>query len=171
MRIRPATADDAEFLTDMLLEAFNWSGELPFDREQVLADDHIGRYVDGWPRAGDFGVVAVGEDDARLGAAWARTLTADQPGYGYVADDVPELSIGVNPASRGQGVGRALLTALVDAARDRGLAAPASWWSAGTAGRTRWCSVSVQADVLVVEHEGDRPKNHRRLFTAGGRPD
>ncbi|HZO65709.1 MAG TPA: N-acetyltransferase [Kribbellaceae bacterium] len=121
MRIRPAMADDAEFLTDMLLEAFNWSGELRFDREQVLADDHISRYVDGWPRAGDFGVVAVGEDDARLGAAWARTLTADQPGYGYVADDVPELSIGVSPASRGQGVGRALLTALVDAARARGL--------------------------------------------------
>jgi ribosomal protein S18 acetylase RimI-like enzyme len=122
MRIRPATADDAEFLTDMLLEAFNWSGEQTFDREQVLADDHIHRYIDGWPRPGDFGVVATGEDDVPVGAAWARTLTAERAGYGYVANDVPELSIGVAPVSRGQGVGRALLSALIDTARDRGLA-------------------------------------------------
>ena len=120
MQIRPATADDAEFLTDMLLEAFNWTGELKFTREQVLADDHINRYVDGWPAPGDFGVVATA-DGTDLGAAWARTLPADRPGYGYVADEVPELSIGVAPASRGQGAGRALLVTLIDAARERGL--------------------------------------------------
>lgn len=121
MRIRPAVAADSEFLTDMLLEAFNWSGKQQFDREQVLADDHLGRYVDGWPRPGDFGVLATDDDDEPLGAAWVRQLTADRPGYGYVADDVPELGVGVVPAGRGQGVGRALLTALTDTARDGGL--------------------------------------------------
>jgi ribosomal protein S18 acetylase RimI-like enzyme len=121
MLIRPATADDAELLTEMLLEAFNWSGDQTFEREHVLTDDHLNRYVDGWPAPGDFGVVATADDGTDLGAAWARTLPAERAGYGYVADDVPELSIGVTPASRGQGVGRALLTALLDAARDAGL--------------------------------------------------
>jgi ribosomal protein S18 acetylase RimI-like enzyme len=47
-------------------------------------------------------------------------LTADRPGYGYIADDVPELSIGVSPGQRGRGVGRALLEALIEAAASYG---------------------------------------------------
>jgi ribosomal protein S18 acetylase RimI-like enzyme len=116
MLLRPATADDFDLLAAMLLEAYNWDGQPRFTMDQLKAEDHAWRYVDGWPRAGDFGIVA--EVDGRpAGAAWARLLTADRPGYGYVGDDVPELSIGVSPDSRGRGVGRALLTALVDAAR------------------------------------------------------
>ncbi|ONI69128.1 GNAT family N-acetyltransferase [Kribbella sp. ALI-6-A] len=117
MHLRPATADDFDLLAAMLLEAFNWDGQRRFTLDQLKAEDHAWRYVDGWMRAGDFGVVA--ELDSRpVGAAWARLLTADRPGYGYVSDDVPELSIGVSPDTRGQGVGRAVLTALVDAARE-----------------------------------------------------
>jgi ribosomal protein S18 acetylase RimI-like enzyme len=116
MEIRTATADDREFLVDMLFEAYNWSG-----RNEVLRTDlPTDRYVAGWPRSGDLGVIAV-ENGRRVGAAWARTLTADDPGYGYVADDVPELSIGVVSEARGRGVGRALLTALIESAREAGL--------------------------------------------------
>lgn len=28
-----------------------------------------------------------------IGAAWARVLTADDPGYGLVVNDVPEISV------------------------------------------------------------------------------
>ncbi|WP_432950913.1 N-acetyltransferase family protein [Kribbella sp. CA-253562] len=116
MHLRPATADDFDLLSAMLLEAYNWDGQPRFTMDQLRAEDHAWRYVDGWMRPGDFGIVA--ELDSRpIGAAWARLLTADRPGYGYVGDDVPELSIGVNAHSRGQGAGRALLTALIDAAR------------------------------------------------------
>jgi GNAT superfamily N-acetyltransferase len=116
MLIRAATTDDREFLERMLLEAYNWDGQPRFTMEQLAAEDHAWRYIDGWMRPGDFGVVA--EDGRPIGAAWARLLTADRPGYGYVADDVPELSIGVTPEHRGRGVGRALLEALVhDAAQ------------------------------------------------------
>jgi GNAT superfamily N-acetyltransferase len=70
-------------------------------------------------RPDDFGVVAVDSADRPVGAAWLRYLTAADPGYGYVRDDVPELSISVVEPWRGRGVGRALLRAALDAARDR----------------------------------------------------
>jgi GNAT superfamily N-acetyltransferase len=55
-----------------------------------------------------------------MGAAWARPLPADNHGYGYVADDVPELGMAVLPAYRGQGVGSALLSGLMAQALSEG---------------------------------------------------
>lgn len=52
-----------------------------------------------------------------MGAAWLRQFTADDPGYGYVGEVVPELTIGVVPDRRGHGLGRALLRALLARAR------------------------------------------------------
>ncbi|MET8086249.1 GNAT family N-acetyltransferase [Micromonospora sp. NPDC005237] len=57
----------------------------------------------------------------RSAPPWFRHLSAEDPGYGYVADDVPELTIGVLRAWRGRGVGRALLRTVLGAARDRGI--------------------------------------------------
>lgn len=102
----------------------NWDGRVRFTREQVLDDPHLAHYVTGWPRPGDFGVVAVngndGADGEALGAAWCRVFDADDPGYGYPGVDVPELSIGVAPRYRGRGIGSALLAALVDEAKAQG---------------------------------------------------
>ena len=59
-------------------------------------------------------------DGAPIGAAWLRLFTADDPGYGYVADDVPELSMAVAAGWRGRGVGRALLQEITRRARTAG---------------------------------------------------
>lgn len=68
----------------------------------------------GWPRPGDGGVIAVvGEQP--IGAAWWRFFPEDDPGYGFVAATVPELSIAVVAPWRGRGVGRALLRAAIAA--------------------------------------------------------
>ncbi|MEU7843984.1 N-acetyltransferase [Micromonospora sp. NPDC049114] len=119
--IRAATPADADFLADMLVEAVNWLPERDWPRERILADPALAHYVTGWMRPTDVGVVAVDPAHRPLGAAWFRHLSAEDPGYGYVADDVPELTIGVLRAWRGRGVGRALLRAVLDAARDRGI--------------------------------------------------
>ncbi|GAA2190346.1 GNAT family N-acetyltransferase [Micromonospora lupini] len=119
--IRAATPADADFLVDMLAEAVNWLPERNWPRERILADPALAHYVAGWMRRDDLGVVAVDPADQPVGAAWFRYLTAEDPGYGYVADDVPELTIGVVDVWRGRGVGRALLRAVLDAARGRGI--------------------------------------------------
>lgn len=113
MLLRPATADDLDFLAAMMLEACNWTGELWFTLEKARTDGKVWQYLEGWPRVDDFGVIAEIEG-VPAGATWARPVP---DGYGYVADDVPELTLGVAPAFRRRGVARALLNALADTAR------------------------------------------------------
>ena len=118
--LRPAGPADAGFLADMLVEAVNWSPRWNQGRDSIFATPAIAHYLTGWPRDGDLGVVA--EACAQpVGAAWLRFLPADDPGYGFVAADVPELTIGVTPLWRGRGVGRALLRAIADRARETGI--------------------------------------------------
>ena len=105
----------------MLVVAADWRPDAtPRTVEEVLSDPALAHYVFGWPGADDFGFIA--EDDGRsLGAAWCRAFPADDPGYGFVSPDVPEVSIGVLAEARGSGLGRRLMTRLVEEARRRGV--------------------------------------------------
>ncbi|MEV6875789.1 GNAT family N-acetyltransferase [Amycolatopsis sp. NPDC051128] len=121
MNIREATRDDAGLLADMLVEAVNWSSEgKKQSRRRVLSAPGTAHYIAGWPREDDLGVVAEA-DGQRLGAAWLRFFPPEKPGYGFVAADVPELTIGVAARWRGQGVGRALLRAVEERATSGGI--------------------------------------------------
>jgi len=124
IRTRPADASDRTFLSEMLVEAINWddSGQ-PLSPLVILSIPQNARYVEGWPGTGELGVVAEDARGRRIGAAWWRLLPANAPGYGFVADEVPEVSIGVVARRRGQGVGTRLLTELHQAARASGVAA------------------------------------------------
>ena len=119
--IRPIQPDDEPFLWDMGWEATAVdAGMRALGRDLAFAIPHVRRYFDGWGRPGDAGVVAVSEDGSRLGAAWYRLFPDEAPGWGFVANDVPELSIGVAVEARGKGVGTALLNALLALAREQG---------------------------------------------------
>jgi GNAT superfamily N-acetyltransferase len=119
--IRRATADDEALMIDMLLEAVNWSAEWKKQsRHRVLSTNRTAHYIAGWPRDTDLGVIA-DADSLPIGAAWLRFFPAADPGYGFVAADVPELTIGVALQWRGRGVGRALLRAVAEHARLTGV--------------------------------------------------
>jgi ribosomal protein S18 acetylase RimI-like enzyme len=119
--IRAATAQDGSFLADMLLEAVNWSPEWKKKTlRQVLADPKTAHYIAGWPSDTDLGVIAE-VDREPAGAAWLRFLPASDPGYGFVSPDIPELTVGVAARWRGQGIGRALLRAVAEQAKQAGI--------------------------------------------------
>ena len=98
--LRAATASDEPFLWEMLyLALFVPAGELPHPRS-VLGDPAVARYVEGWGmRGGDSDWIAL-VDGAPLGAAWLRCFPASEPGYGFVDERTPELSIAVLRACR-----------------------------------------------------------------------
>ncbi len=121
VRIRAAEADDGPFLVEVLALAAAWRpGSTPPTAETVLSEPALARYVAGWPRPGDLGFVAV-DNGEPIGAAWWRYFDGEDHGYGYVAADVPELSIGVVEGRRGDGVGTALMVALLAEADQQGL--------------------------------------------------
>lgn len=121
VKLRPTKPEDLPLLQAMLLEAAYWRPGVPRPAiAEALADSVLARYVDGWGRTGDLGVVA--EQNSRpIGAAWSRYFTAESPGYGFVDRTVPELSVAVEAACRGQGVGTALLVELMGRARSQGI--------------------------------------------------
>lgn len=128
VNVRPATAGDGPFLTEMLVHAAGWHADRRLTLAAVLAAPELVHYVGGWPRRDDRGVVAElsrhhGDlpTGTPVGAAWLRYLTADDPGFGYVDDDTPELIIGVDEPFRRRGVGRSLLAALAADAQSAGI--------------------------------------------------
>ena len=78
----------------MLRHAFYWrSGG-------TVEDASLWQYVSGWGRRGDASVIAL-EDGFPIGAAWFRLFTRDEPGFGFVDDQTPEVAIAVVPSRRG----------------------------------------------------------------------
>jgi GNAT superfamily N-acetyltransferase len=117
--IRPLQPDDEPFRWDMGWEAAAMNAEAGASvRDTVMALPQLRRYFVDFGRPGDAGVVAVA-DGARLGVAWYRLFSAEEPGYGFIAVDVPELAIGVAAEARGRGIGGALLDALLARAREQ----------------------------------------------------
>ena len=72
------------------------------------------------PECGDFGFVAERHGEV-LGVAWAVFLPRSDPGYGFVDEYTPEVSIWVDGAMRGQGLGRTLLQAFIRESMLRGI--------------------------------------------------
>ena len=100
------------FLRDMLRHAYYW-------RIDTELDDPVFRYVRGWGRRGDAGMIAI-EPPNPVGAAWYRLFRADAPGFGFVDERTPELTIAVVPSRRGRGFGDELMTGLLERARQDG---------------------------------------------------
>jgi len=141
--VRRGSSADVPFMRSMLAHAYAW-------RVNALeADIPLTRYVDNWGREGDVAVIAH-ETGNRVGAAWFRLFRQDEPGYGFLDERTPELSIAVVPSRRRHGVGQELLDALVDQARSAG---------------HEQVSLSVEKDSPAVSFY------ERNGFTGGGESD
>lgn len=134
INIRPATTADLPFLWEMLFESAFTTDErraawralhnrVVQGRPEPQRPAALVKYLEGWGRPGDAGVVARDSDGACVGAAWYRLFGGADRGDGVRAvRDVPELAIAVEPAHRGRGVGGELLASLARTAKDGGYA-------------------------------------------------
>jgi GNAT superfamily N-acetyltransferase len=111
---RRATAADLPFLEEMFVITMDWNPSNVRGAEHWRADPTFQQYIGGFPRPTDFGLIAE-RDGQKVGAVWSRYFSAEEPGYGFVSDDIPEIGIGVVEGRRGEGIGRALLNALIAA--------------------------------------------------------
>jgi GNAT superfamily N-acetyltransferase len=112
-----------DFLRRMWHMAAFWQPDVfVMSEAEALAVPEIARYIDGLGRDGDLALVAE-MDGNPVGAAWYRMFPADEPGYGFVDEQTPEIAIAVEPEARGRGIATALLDALAAHARDAGIGA------------------------------------------------
>jgi GNAT superfamily N-acetyltransferase len=95
----------------MLKHAYHW-------RMNEDPDLPVARYVNNWGRRGDAGIIAW--ENGPIGAAWYRLFPAKAPGFGFVDERTPELTIAVVPSRRGAGLGAELMEALLERARKEG---------------------------------------------------
>ena len=95
----------------MLKHAYHW-------RLNQDPDLPVARYVNNWGRPGDVGLIAW--ENGPIGAAWYRLFKGSAPGFGFVDEQTPELTIGVVPGRRGGGLGGELMQALLERARKQG---------------------------------------------------
>ncbi|GCE28772.1 N-acetyltransferase [Dictyobacter alpinus] len=120
--LRLVEPTNLEFMRDMLYEAAAVdAGMRALGREQALAVPSVSKYLDNWgQREGDTGWIAVDEDQQPLGAAWYRLFPAEAPGYGFIAANIPEITISVSANARGLGLGGALIQSLIQSATTQG---------------------------------------------------
>jgi ribosomal protein S18 acetylase RimI-like enzyme len=119
--VRMATTADEPALWAMLFYAANMADDGATSAAAAYEHPYLARYVRGWGRPTDLGVVAVAGDAHHtvLGAAWFRLLIGAERTVGYIDDQTPELAMAVHPTAQGRGIGTALLTRLLAAARGR----------------------------------------------------
>ena len=111
--IRSIEVADESFLPEALYQALFVPPDATPPPKEVVFQPELAKYVENWGLDGDRGWIAVLEDSQTLvGAVWLRMFKSSNPGYGYINDDIPELSIAVLPQYRGQGISTKLLTTL-----------------------------------------------------------
>ncbi len=113
LELRAAAQDDLDLLWRYLAIA-----AYEPDVAAARAVPFVAEHLDGWMRPGDFGFVAE-TDGVAVGAVWARLPSPDDNPF-YVDDRTPEVSVGVDAAMRGQGVGARLMIAMIEEAGRRG---------------------------------------------------
>lgn len=119
LAVRRARPTDVEALWLVLYYA-SWSQHQDgVTHDDIRDDPYLARYVQGWGRRGDLGVIGEKGGDL-VGAAWVRLLVGEeQNDISFVDAETPELAIAVLPGWEGNGHGTTLMRELI--ARSRGV--------------------------------------------------
>ena len=113
--IRSATSADEPFLWEMLYQSIYVPEGKPRPGRDLVKEPAFAHYLTEWgQREGDEGLIAIeSQNHGPIGAVWTRLLPENDPGWGFVDAETPELGIAVLSQHRGKGIGTTLLTELI----------------------------------------------------------
>jgi ribosomal-protein-alanine N-acetyltransferase len=119
IKIREGTIDDLPFLKQMLYEAVFWD---PNEKRKPIAElfdvPEIANLLDHWKkRKGDFAFIAENERQEAVAAVWYRFSSIENPSFGFVDEDTPELGISVLLEYRKMGLGTVLMNKMLHYAK------------------------------------------------------
>jgi [ribosomal protein S18]-alanine N-acetyltransferase len=118
--MRKATAQDEDFLWEMLYHSIHVPEGQPLPPRSVLKEPHIHRILSGWGREGDQALIATDSAEKSIGAVYVRLFDETNKTYGYVDNETPILGIAMLPEYRGKGIGSLLLEGIMKEAKASG---------------------------------------------------
>jgi ribosomal protein S18 acetylase RimI-like enzyme len=105
---RKINQSDYPFLREMLYDAiFLPEGSDLLDKS-IIDMPQLSKYIENWQQDSDFGII-VSIDNDPIGAVWARLFKLENKGYGFVHEQIPELSMAISSNYRNIGIGTELL--------------------------------------------------------------
>lgn len=118
--IREIKAEEKGVLSDMLYEAIYQPDENNLIPRSVLEIPEVNAYIkDFGQEKDDYCLIAEMKGDI-IGAVWVRVISRDIKGYGYIDDDTPEFAISLVKEFRSRGIGKRLMTEMINHLREKG---------------------------------------------------
>ncbi len=119
--IREIKQNEIYFLREMLyLALYVPEGESPFPKS-ILDNPDISKYIDHWgTSSNDLAIVAV-INEKLVAAIWGRLFNSVNPGYGFINENTPEISMAVEGKFRNQGIGAKLIDEIIRIYSSRGI--------------------------------------------------
>ena len=117
--IRPMRNDEIDLLEEFVYHAiFLRDGDPPPPRG-IIEEPPVAVYIREFGKPDDHCLVA--ECGGRVvGAVWTRILGGEVKGFGNIDDETPEFAISLLPGYRGQGIGTALMEAMIELLAGKG---------------------------------------------------
>lgn len=107
--------DDVPFLWDVLYLSIHVKDGWEQPPRSILDDHALAHYLrDFGTWEGDDAQVVCTDGGEPVAAAYCRRMRADDPGWGFVEEGIPEFGMAVLPEHRGRGLGRRVLTDLLE---------------------------------------------------------
>ena len=119
VQIRKLNKNEQAFLREMTYQSvFVPENEPPAPRD-IIDQPQLSIYFKKWGRSGDHCLVAELQGE-KIGAVWCRSYNVNNKGFGFVSEDIPELSIAVYKDYRNKGIGTQLLKAFYKHLKEAG---------------------------------------------------
>ncbi len=117
--IRPLNLWETALLEEFLYESIFQPPGTPLLPKEVVKEPELRIYFEHFGKKDDHCLVAEHQGNV-VGAVWTRILAGPTRGYGNVDDATPEFAISLYPEFRNQGMGRALMKAMLSLLKEKG---------------------------------------------------